>query len=106
MSDDNFELVLVRYYLRNGVLRVPNPKRCRDKRQKRKYHKGYEIRLVALDRAELAEIRRALRAASFECGRTFEKAARRVVPVYGKKQVERFLALVQASGLADEQPSA
>jgi hypothetical protein len=89
--------ILARYYLRNGVLRVPNPKRCRTKPQKRKYHKGYEIRLVAFDYQELVEIRRALRAAEFTHGQPFDKVGRRVVPVYGKEQVERLLALVAES---------
>ncbi len=105
MKTNDPQLILARYYLRNGVLRVPNPKRRRTKPQKRKYHKGYEIRLAAFDYQELVEIRRALRAAEFTHGQPFDKGGRRVVPMYGKEQVARFLALVEATGRAGKSRS-
>jgi hypothetical protein len=86
--------LLARYFARNGVLRTPN--RRRRTKEKGTYKKGYEVRLIAFSRRELTEIRRALRAAGFDLGRAFKKVNRLVQPVYGKAQVERFLALIRA----------
>ncbi len=58
------------------------------------YKKGDEVRLVADSRAELAEVRRLLRAAGFKPGRPFRKANQYRQPLYGRQQVARFLALV------------
>lgn len=58
------------------------------------YKKGDEVRLVAQSRAELAEIRRLLKQAGFKVSRPFAKARQWRQPVYGVKEVARFLSLV------------
>jgi hypothetical protein len=93
--DDAVVRSLASYYQRNGVLRTPNANRRKNERQR--YHKGYEIRLLAFDARELAEIRRLLRAAGFRFGQPYVKVHRKAQPIYGKAQVTRFLELVRAS---------
>jgi len=85
---------LAEYFERNGYLRYPDPER-REK-ESRTYKKGYEVRLVAYSRQELANIRRMLRAAGLPAGKPFVKVGRWVQPVYGKEAVERFLQIAGA----------
>ena len=77
---------------RNGYVRLPNL----DRRAAtpREYKKGYEVRLVAGSVAELRAVRRLLRAAGFVPGRPFAKARQWRQPVYGRRPVARFLALI------------
>ena len=77
---------------RNGYVRRLNPKR-REK-EPRIYKKGDEVRLVARSSAELREIRRLLRTAGFVPGRPFQKAEQWAQPIYGRRVVARFLALI------------
>jgi hypothetical protein len=84
---------LAEFYQRNGVVRRPNS--ARRKKEKQRYHKGYEVRLVAFSEDELATIRDLLRQAGFaKLGRPFRKIHRLIQPLYGKAAVAQFLALV------------
>jgi hypothetical protein len=80
------------FFHRNGYVRRQNAKRL--KKEGRKYKKGDEIRLVAESYAELRTIRRLLREADFKPGRPFRKDNQYRQPVYGRREVARFLALV------------
>ena len=84
---------LAALFRRNGYVRRQNPSRLRAEGYWA-YKKGDEVRLVADDLAELAEIRRLLRAAGFKFGRPFAKSRQYRQPLYGREQVAHFLALV------------
>lgn len=81
------------FYRRNGYVRRCNVER-RDALGAQVYKKGDEVRLVAHSFAELAVIRRLLRAAGFKPGRPFRKARQYRQPVYGRGEVARFLEVI------------
>lgn len=87
---------LARFFQRNGYVRRQNPERLR--RDGALYKKGDEVRLVAESKAELALIRRLLRRAGFFPGRPFVKGRQYRQPLYGCRDVARFLALVRQAG--------
>jgi hypothetical protein len=84
---------LAELFRRNGYVRRLNAAR-RAAEGYRGYKKGDEVRLVANSLAELAEVRRLLRALGLKPGRPFRKARQFRQPLYGRVQVARFLALV------------
>jgi hypothetical protein len=90
---DQARRTLARLFQRNGVIREPNAQRRQ--REKARYKKGYEVRLIAFSRQELATIRRSLERAGFPLARSFVKVRRFVQPVYGRKAVEEFRALLE-----------
>ena len=53
-----------------------------------------ELRLTAQSQQELRIIRRLLKQAGFKPGREFTKKRQFRIPVYGRRAVDRFLALV------------
>lgn len=81
------------FFQRNGYVRLHDPKTLSE-RGWDGYRKGDEVRLVAESRAELATIRRLLRAAGFKAGRPFAKGRQFRQPIYGRTEVERFLEAV------------
>ncbi|HXG44452.1 MAG TPA: hypothetical protein VNJ71_06785 [Gemmatimonadales bacterium] len=81
---------------RPGYVRAANLTRRKEVGSER-YKKGWEVRLLARDTRELAEVRRALAAAGFRPGRPFKKHKQIVQPVYGKAAVEAFLRFQNAS---------
>jgi hypothetical protein len=88
--------VLGRFFHRNGYVRRQDAQRYEEQGY-HKYKKGHEVRLVAQSQEELAEIRAALREAGFHPGRPFIKVRQWVQPLYGKDEVQRFLALISGS---------
>jgi len=76
----------------NGYIRRLNP--SRRAAEGKLYKKGDEIRLVADSKRELVDLRRLLRAAGFKYGRPFRHARQYRLPVYGRRQVARFLEIV------------
>jgi hypothetical protein len=88
---------LAALFHRNGYVRRQNARRLRAEGSWG-YKKGDEVRLVADSLAELAEVRRLLRAAGFKPGRPFRKARQYRQPIYGRAQVARFLTLVDQAG--------
>ncbi|GIV31215.1 MAG: hypothetical protein KatS3mg029_0566 [Saprospiraceae bacterium] len=85
---------LVAYFFRNVYLRKADPEKRKTLGQA--YKKGYEIRLVAYDEKEKAEIIKLLKTFGFKHGRAFVKSRRTVLPIYGKKQVEEFYDLIMS----------
>jgi hypothetical protein len=83
---------LMGFYTRNGCLRAPNKER--QKLEGGYYKHGYEVRLVAKNRAELLKIRSLLRIAGFEVGRPFKKRSQTILPIYGKESYFTFLELL------------
>ena len=82
------EAQLVEFYRRNGYMRVPN--KTRRKEESRTYKMGYEIRLVAQTKRELALMRRLLRSVGLTPGKPFAKSNQWRQPIYGKSAMERF----------------
>lgn len=85
---------LASYFFRNGYMRVQNEGRLA--KEGRRYKKGDEIRFAAQSRAELGVIRQLLRRAGFKPGKPFEKGKQYRLPVYGRKEVQRFLDLMKS----------
>jgi hypothetical protein len=86
------------YFERNGYCRVPALKR---RKEGRGYKKGYEVRLVALTRAELGEMRRLLRQFSFVPANPYRKHAQLIQSVHGLPAVKWFCPkLVAKKGTA------
>lgn len=88
LTNDSAVSQLVGFFRRNGYLRVPDL--ARREEELRTYKMGYEIRLVAQSKQELATIRRLLRAAGLKPGRPFSKTNQWCQPVYGKLAMETF----------------
>lgn len=81
---------LVRFFHRNGYLRRPNLERR--KAESRTYKMGYEIRLVAFTKRELADLRRAIRKVGLRPGTPFVKVQRWIQPIYGRDAMDQFVA--------------
>lgn len=93
-------LELVAFFLRNGYVRRHNSARYAAVGYM-KYKKGYEVRLVANDDAELARILLLLKDSGFKPGRPFRSdktGGQYRVPIYGREQVARFLRIVEEWG--------
>src|SRR5207249_2503443 len=90
---------LAAFFRRNGYVRWQDASR-----QKADgywaYKKGDEVRLVAESITELRVIRRLLRLAGFQPGRSFVKGRQHRQPLYGRQTVARFLALIGEEGPA------
>jgi hypothetical protein len=63
----------------------------RRRKEKRGYHKGDEVRLIAESTRELREIRQLLCSAGFKPGKPFAKRSQWVQPLYGRSVVAQFL---------------
>ena len=87
------EAYLAESFYHRGYFREPNA--MRKKKEGTSYRKGHEVRFVACSDEELAEIRQCLREVGFELARSFNKGTKRVQPVYGKKNMERFKAIYE-----------
>lgn len=85
---------LVGLFRRNGYVRPPAEKRLA-KPGTGEFRRGFEFRMTAENRAELMHIRRLLRQAGFKPGRPFEKANQYRQPVYGRKNLDRFLEMLE-----------
>lgn len=81
-------------FRRNGYIRPPMHKRLSAPEGTR--FRGYEFRLTAESKSELREIRRLLRRKGFKPGKPFMKGNQFRQPVYGREEVDRFLALIEA----------
>lgn len=97
---------LAEFFERNGYVRRQIPRRVREEDWKQ-YRKGDEVRLVANSAAELDLMRRLLNAAGFRPGRPFAKSNQYRLPLYGRQETARFLALLQpATDAGDGAPAA
>jgi hypothetical protein len=83
---------LAAFFHRNGYIRRLDP--VRRLVEGHLYTKGAEVRLVAESTAELRCIRRLLRQAGFKPRRPFRKGRQWRQPLYGRKAVAHFLALI------------
>ena len=84
---------LAELFLRNGCVRPPAVKR-RAAPGPGRFRRGFEFRFTARSREELRTIRDLLKDAKFKPGRPFSKGNLFCQPVYGRKEVERFLSLI------------
>lgn len=82
------------FFNRNGYIRWQDADRVAEEGW-RIYKKGDEVRLVAHTTSELFKIRRLLREAGFNPGRPFRKGRQWRQPIYGKREVARFLAMIE-----------
>jgi hypothetical protein len=87
---------LAALFQRNGYVRPPIEKRLAGEGDGR-FRRGYEFRLTAASKRELHYIRNLLRQADFKPGRPFPKGRQYSQPVYGREELERFLALINES---------
>jgi hypothetical protein len=81
--------VLKEVFLRNGYLRIKDSSRVEEAKTQ-KYKKGYEVRLVAQDEAELARIRVAIVSLSLYLAKPFLKGKQMVQPIYGEEVTRKF----------------
>ncbi len=79
-------------FQQHGCFRAPDLQRR--KNDSRGYKKGYEVRLVAQDRKDLARLRRLLKAAGFKAGKAYPKHSQLIQPVYGRDALLRFRSLI------------
>jgi hypothetical protein len=84
---------LISYFRRNGYFRVPDKER-KENESAQVYKKGYEVRFLAKNREEFNEINRLLKKEGFIRGKHFSKANQTVIPVYGRKAVQKFRQLL------------
>lgn len=84
----NYRDRLAQLFQRNGYIRAPREER----RQEigRRYHKGWEVRLVLNSEEELEEVRGLLEQAGLKAGRPFKKSRQWAQPIYGKGAVDIF----------------
>lgn len=82
------EKLLAAHFAARGYIRRPNPDRLSEGHYV--YKKGTEVRLVVDTRAELAEVRAALREVGFKPGRPFDKGGQIVQPIYGAAAADWF----------------
>lgn len=99
VSRSQAERALARHFLEHsGYVRSQS----RDRRTAlgsswfRTYKKGWEVRLPVEDEAEAEQLGTWLAAAGYSPGKTWLKGAQLIVPLYGREQVERFLAMVDS----------
>lgn len=85
------------YFRRNGHVRRQRPQRL-EHSEYWPYKKGEEVRLMAEDEQELLCIQDLLQRAGFRPGRPFEKRCHYCLPLYGRKEVQRFLDLIGEDG--------
>jgi hypothetical protein len=82
-------------FARSGYVRRQNPSRVSEEGSSR-YKKGDEIRLVIKSEDELVRVRSLLEAAGFKPGKPYSQGSRFRQPLYGRRQVEAFLAAIEA----------
>jgi len=75
--------ILKKIFLRNGYVRVKDEDKLKANGSQN-YKKGYEIRFVPKDDAELELLQTAIATLGFYVGRTFEKHGHVIQPLYGK----------------------
>jgi hypothetical protein len=85
---------LKKVFLRNGYVRIKDSSRIEESRTQ-KYKKGYEIRFLAKDEAELALIRTAISALGLYVAKSFLKGKQFVQPIYGEEMTRKFEKLKQ-----------
>ena len=90
---DLVAMKLAELFRRNGYVRPPEAKRLA-KPGYGHFRRGFEFRLTADSWNELQLIQRLLRRAGFEPGKPFVKGNQFRQPVYGREELERFLALI------------
>ncbi len=83
------------YFRRNGYVRRKSVERAAAEGAGR-YKKGDEVRLIARSESELGHIRGLLASAGFRPGKPYAQGSSFRQPVYGRRDVARFLDPVQA----------
>ena len=84
---------LTKIFQRDGYVRYQNITRLNFEGGQ-KYKKGNEVRLIAHSKEELNQILELLHILDFKSGKPFEKDLQIRIPIYGIKQTERFLEIV------------
>jgi len=76
-------------YEQGGFVRIKMDKR------RKMIRSGWEVRLPSNDDARPRKLLAALSRLEIEPGKPYAKRLQRIIPIYGKYQVERFLQLVR-----------
>jgi len=87
---------LAALFERNGYVRRQNAGRVADEGPAR-YKKGDEVRLIANSEAELHRVRELLESAGFTPGKPYAQGGKFRQPLYGRREVARFLDMIGAS---------
>lgn len=89
---------VVEAFRKNGYVRAPKSDRLTEAHGA--YKKGWEVRFPVRSTSEAEALRDSLREAGLEAGKEFAKTKTRwIVPVYGRKQVQRLLDWAQEPNL-------
>lgn len=86
--------LLEKIFLRNGYVRIKNSSKVEESRTQ-VYKKGYEVRLIAKDEAELELIRTAISSLDLHVAKSFLKGKQIVQPIYGEEITRTFEKLKQ-----------
>ena len=85
---EKHEKLVVDLFHRNGYKRSPVEDRLEEDSQV--YKKGWEIRFAVFNAKELKGLLKSLTELGFDYGKPYAKKKRTIVPIYGRKRVERF----------------
>ena len=86
---------LAEFFARSGYVRLQNRRRLEEDGY-HLYKKGDEVRFVTRSPEELELVRELLRQEGFRPGTPYAKGAGFCLPLYGRRDVARFLDLVEA----------
>jgi hypothetical protein len=81
--------ILKKVFLRNGYIRIKDSSRIEESKTQ-KYKKGFEVRFVAKDEAELALIRAAISDLGLYVAKSFVKGKQIIQPIYGEEMTRKF----------------
>jgi hypothetical protein len=90
LRSESPEFILAQFLFRNGCIRQSNPERLLE--GPGRYKKGCEVRLVAYDAGELAQMRSLLDVVGLRAGKPYTRWNQLVQPVYGRQAVDAFLS--------------
>jgi hypothetical protein len=84
---------LAKIFKERAFCRVPDM--GRRKSDGEEYKKGWEVRLPAYSKPELANIRKLLKASGLNVAKSFEKTSYWIQPIYGKEAYQKLTGWVR-----------
>lgn len=87
LSDEETKVALKKFYRKRGYVRIANKKR---KKQSASYKKGWEVRLITTNEAELTMIRGWIEHVGLKPGKPYLNKTRMIQPIYGKVALDWF----------------
>jgi len=80
--------IIKEYYTKGGRIRNRIQKRFLNEKQK--YKKGYEIRIRIKNDIDYKNLIQSLSICKIKAGKPYKQHTYKIIPIYGKKQVEWF----------------